>query len=132
MVGVLSITTTMGIVYFFSYSYDLTIFILNIVPMIGLALSIDFALLFINRFKEEITRSTVEDAVSTTTATAGRSILFSASCVFIGLLGFNPYSELISSVMWTRRNDCCVNCCLFCNHVFTSVTFVNRQPYPFP
>ncbi len=87
IVGVLSITTTMGIVYFFHYSFDLTIFILNIVPMIGLALSIDFALLFINRFKEELNTSTVEEAVATTVATAGSSILFSASCVFIGLLG---------------------------------------------
>lgn len=87
IVGILSITITMGIVYFFSYSFDLTIFILNIVPMIGLALSIDFALLFINRFKEEIDRSSVEEAVVTTVTTAGRSIIFSASCVFIGLLG---------------------------------------------
>lgn len=87
IVGVLSIATTMGIVYFFHYSFDLTIFILNIVPMIGLALSIDFALLFINRFKEEINHSSVEEAIATTVATAGRSILFSASCVFIGLLG---------------------------------------------
>ncbi|MEW8987273.1 MAG: MMPL family transporter, partial [Bacillus sp. (in: firmicutes)] len=87
IVGVISIATTMGIVYFFSYAFDLTIFILNIVPMIGLALSIDFALLFINRFKEEIAHSSVEQAVVTTVATAGRSIIFSASCVFIGLLG---------------------------------------------
>lgn len=87
LVGIISITTTMGIVYFFSYSFDLTIFILNIVPMIGLALSIDFALLLINRFKEEISHSSVEDAVAMTVATAGRSIIFSASCVFIGLLG---------------------------------------------
>lgn len=87
IVGVISIATTMGIVYFFSYAFDLTIFILNIIPMIGLALSIDFALLFINRFKEEIAHSSVEKAVITTVATAGRSILFSASCVFIGLLG---------------------------------------------
>jgi RND superfamily putative drug exporter len=87
IVGVLSIATTMGIVYFFSHSFDLTIFILNIVPMIGLSLSIDFALLLINRFKEEISRSSVEEAVAKTVATAGRSIIFSASCVFIGLLG---------------------------------------------
>src|SRR5690606_29071215 len=58
-----------------------------IVPMIGLALSIDFALLFINRFKEEILKSSIEDAVATTVATAGRSIIFSGSCVFIGLFG---------------------------------------------
>lgn len=87
LVGIFSILTTMGAVYFFSYWFDLTIFILNIIPMIGLALSIDFALLFINRFKEEIDKHTVEEAILTTIATAGRSIIFSAMCVFIGLLG---------------------------------------------
>lgn len=87
LVGVFSILSTMGAVYFFSYWFDLTIFILNIIPMIGLALSIDFALLYINRFKEEINKQSVKDAIITTTATAGRSIIFSAMCVFIGLLG---------------------------------------------
>jgi putative drug exporter of the RND superfamily len=87
LVGIFSILTTMGAVFFFSYWFDLTIFILNIVPMIGLALSIDFALLFINRFKEEVSKQPVKDAIMTTTATAGRSIIFSAMCVFIGLLG---------------------------------------------
>lgn len=87
LVGVLSILTTMGIVYFYSYSFDLTIFILNIVPMIGLALSIDFALLLINRFKEEIKNRSIQDAVVITVGTAGRSVIFSGLCVFIGLMG---------------------------------------------
>lgn len=87
LVGIFSILSTMGAVYFFSYWFDLTIFILNIIPMIGLALSIDFALLYINRFKEEINKQSVKDAIMTTTATAGRSIIFSAMCMFIGLLG---------------------------------------------
>lgn len=87
LVGIFSILSTLGAVYFFSYWFDLTIFILNIIPMIGLALSIDFALLFINRFKEEINKQSVKDAIMITTATAGRSIIFSAMCVFIGLLG---------------------------------------------
>ncbi|MCA1032686.1 MMPL family transporter [Bacillus timonensis] len=87
IIGVISILTTMGVVYFFSYAFDLSIFILNIVPMIGLALSIDFALLFINRFKEEIQTKSIEEAISTTLSTAGRSIVFSGLCVFIGLLG---------------------------------------------
>jgi putative drug exporter of the RND superfamily len=87
IIGIISITSTMGIVYFFSHSFDLTIFILNIVPMIGLALSIDFALLIINRFKEEISKGSVEEAVAITVGTAGRSVVFSGMCVFIGLLG---------------------------------------------
>ncbi|WP_043931435.1 MMPL family transporter [Bacillus sp. EB01] len=87
IIGIVSILTAMGIMYFFSYTADLSIFILNIVPMIGLALSIDFALLMINRYKEELKKHSVEDSIAITVATAGRSIIFSALCVFIGLSG---------------------------------------------
>lgn len=87
IIGVVSILSTMGIVYFYSFSTHLSIFILNIVPMIGLALSIDFALLFINRFKEEINKKAINEAIQITVATAGRSIIFSGLCVFIGLSG---------------------------------------------
>ncbi|WP_335437689.1 MMPL family transporter [Neobacillus drentensis] len=85
VIGVVSILCTMGTVYFFSYGADLTIFILNIVPMIGLALSIDFALLFINRYKEELKTKSIQSALEITVSTAGRSIIFSGLCVFIGL-----------------------------------------------
>ncbi|MEH7744650.1 MMPL family transporter [Neobacillus drentensis] len=85
VIGIVSILCTMGSVYFFSYRADLTIFILNIVPMIGLALSIDFALLFINRYKEEVKSKSIKDALEITVSTAGRSIIFSGLCVFIGL-----------------------------------------------
>jgi putative drug exporter of the RND superfamily len=87
VIGIVSILSTMGTIYFFSYGTDLTIFILNIVPMIGLALSIDFALLFINRYKEELETKSSEEAIKITVATAGRSIIFSGLCVFIGLSG---------------------------------------------
>jgi putative drug exporter of the RND superfamily len=87
IIGVVTILITMGIVYFYSYGTNLSIFILNIIPMIGLALSIDFALLFINRFKEELHKNPLDHAVQTTVSTAGRSIIFSGLCVFIGLSG---------------------------------------------
>ncbi|WP_409274055.1 MMPL family transporter [Neobacillus sp. SCS-31] len=85
IIGIVSILMTMGIVYFFSHTTNLPIFILNIVPMIGLALSIDFALLIINRYKEELETKSVSESIEVTVATAGRSIVFSALCVFIGL-----------------------------------------------
>lgn len=87
IIGVSSILVSMGIVYFFHHYVNLSIFILNIIPMIGLALSIDFALLFINRYKEEIKFSPPEEALIKTLKTAGRSIIFSGLCVFIGLSG---------------------------------------------
>ncbi|WML43168.1 MMPL family transporter [Neobacillus sp. PS3-40] len=88
IIGIVSILITMGIVYFYSYEANLSIFILNIIPMIGLALSIDFALLFINRFKEELNNKVpLPEAIKTTVSTAGRSVIFSGLCVFIGLSG---------------------------------------------
>jgi putative drug exporter of the RND superfamily len=87
VIGISSILVSMGIVYFFHPYIDLSIFILNIIPMIGLALSIDFALLFINRYKEELTSNSTENALITTLRTSGRSIIFSGLCVFIGLSG---------------------------------------------
>ncbi|MCM3086666.1 MMPL family transporter [Bhargavaea ginsengi] len=84
-VGIATIITTFGTMTLIGQSMDLSIFMLNIVPMLGLALSIDFSLLFINRYREERKKQSVEGAVRTTILTAGRSVLFSAFCVFIGL-----------------------------------------------
>ncbi len=53
--------------------------------MLGLALSIDFALLFINRYREERASHSIAESVQIAIQTAGRSIIFSALCVMIGL-----------------------------------------------
>ncbi|PID25495.1 hypothetical protein CSV60_04880 [Sporosarcina sp. P7] len=85
IVGIGTVVSTLGILALLGNTVDLTIFILNIVPMLGLALSIDFALLFISRYREELTKRSVTDSIIMTIRTAGRSIIFSAVCVFIGL-----------------------------------------------
>lgn len=84
-VGIVTVVSALGVMTFFGETMDLSIFVLNIVPMLGLALSIDFALLLINRYKEELTEKSVVEAVQISIKTAGRSIIFSALCVFIGL-----------------------------------------------
>ncbi|HEY9577585.1 MAG TPA: MMPL family transporter [Pseudobacillus sp.] len=85
IVGGITIVIGFGLLTFIGKEVDLAIFILNIAPMVGLALSIDFSLLFINRYKEEFQKQPKTDALITTINTAGHSILFSAVCVFIGL-----------------------------------------------
>ena len=84
-IGIVTVVSAFGVMTLFSETMDLSIFVMNIIPMLGLALSIDFALLFINRYKEEITKNTIDEAVHIAIQTAGRSIIFSAICVFIGL-----------------------------------------------
>lgn len=87
VIGLLAVGCSMGTLYFIGQYKELSIFTLNIVPMIGLALGIDFALLFISRFREELSSVDVKRAISVTVQTAGRAILFSALCVILGLAG---------------------------------------------
>ncbi|XEC95399.1 MMPL family transporter [Paenibacillus tarimensis] len=87
IVGLISVISTMGVLYFFGLQIELSVFLLNVVVMLGLALGIDFALLFVNRFRQELKRASVEQAVVTSVLTAGESIVFSGMCVFIGLAG---------------------------------------------
>ena len=53
MIGIVTVVSSFGILTILGGQMDLSIFVLNIIPMLGLALSIDFALLFISRYREE-------------------------------------------------------------------------------
>ncbi|MBJ6361953.1 MMPL family transporter [Paenibacillus sp. GCM10012307] len=87
IVGLISVVCTMGVLYFFGLQMDLSVFLLNVIVMLGLALGIDFALLFVNRFRQELAQHSVEVATRISVQTAGESIIFSGLCVFIGLAG---------------------------------------------
>ncbi|MBY6035886.1 MMPL family transporter [Fictibacillus nanhaiensis] len=86
IVGLISVVSSLGLLYFYGTQANLSIFLLNVVPMIGLALGIDFALLLVNRFREELHLG-IEKATVISVQTAGRSIAFSGLCVFLGLSG---------------------------------------------
>jgi putative drug exporter of the RND superfamily len=88
IVGLMSVTTTLGITYFIAQSYSLSNFLPNMVTMLGLAVGIDYALFLVSRFREELKRQpNVAEAVAMTSQTAGKSIFFSGVAVLIGLLG---------------------------------------------
>lgn len=89
LIGFISVVVAMGLLYLLGVLFDLnlSVFLLNVVPMIGLALGIDFALLMVSRFREELTHTSVEQATTIVVGTAGRSIAFSGICVFLGLSG---------------------------------------------
>ncbi len=87
-VGVITFIVAAGALFFFAQSMELSIFVLNAVAMIAIALGIDFSLLLVNRYREELAQGkSREAAIVRTVATAGRSILFSGLCVFVGLAG---------------------------------------------
>ncbi len=71
-----------------SNAFPLSIFVTNMIVMIGLALGIDYSLLIVERFREERRRGreTLE-AITVAGDTAGRAVLFSGLTVVIALMG---------------------------------------------
>ncbi|MBT2395487.1 MMPL family transporter [Streptomyces sp. ISL-100] len=65
---------------------EVSVFAQNLTTALGLGLAIDYALLIVRRFREEIdARAVPSDAVLRTVRTAGRTVLFSALTVAVSL-----------------------------------------------
>lgn len=67
---------------------DVSVYAINVVTMLGLGMAIDYALLIITRFREELSRdeSDVRAALQRTMATAGRTVIFSALTIGTSLI----------------------------------------------
>ncbi|CAB4577670.1 MAG: MMPL family transporter [Actinobacteria bacterium] len=87
IVGVAAILGAFFILYLFTLFTDVSIYALNLTTGMGLGLGIDYALLMVNRFREELRRGkSVEDSVITTVATAGKTVFYSGLTVLVTLL----------------------------------------------
>ena len=89
--GVLSIVTTLAMLRLANSAVTISVFALNLVTGAGLGLAIDYSLLLLSRYREELAHSDPEAALRTTVATAGRTVAFSAVTVaaaFASLLVF--------------------------------------------
>jgi len=81
-----TITATLAVVYAFAHVTPVVSYVPNLVELIGLGLAIDYSLLIVSRFREELARGgQVDDAIAATMATAGRAIVYSGVAVAIGL-----------------------------------------------
>ena len=88
LVAGLAIPTSLGIISLVAQQTEMSIYVLNIATMLGLALAIDYSLFITSRFREELKRGrTVEQAVERAVGTAGKAVLFSGIAVAIGLSG---------------------------------------------
>jgi putative drug exporter of the RND superfamily len=77
---------TLGIVYGVAQLATTPTYATNLVQLIGLGIAVDYSLLVVYRFREELAGGgEVDDAVVWTMQTAGRSVVFSGATVAIGL-----------------------------------------------
>jgi RND superfamily putative drug exporter len=87
IVGVSAILGAFFILYLFTLFTDVSIYALNLTTGMGLGLGIDYALLMVNRFREELHRGKgVEESIITTLKTAGKTVFYSGLTVFVTLL----------------------------------------------
>ncbi len=84
--ALISIPTTLGFVWIFANFIDMAVYVQNIVTLIGFAIAVDYSMLVVFRFREELERNDdTRDALRKTMATAGRATLFSGATVAVGL-----------------------------------------------
>lgn len=86
--GALSVVTTLSLVFLVAQATDMSIFVLNIASFLGLGMAVDYSLLMVSRFREELQHADgVASAVTTTIETSGKAIVFSAGTSVIALSG---------------------------------------------
>ncbi|MYH41958.1 MAG: MMPL family transporter [Chloroflexi bacterium] len=86
--AIVSIVIALSVVALAGQVLELIFFITLMVTMIGLAVGIDYSLIIISRFREEMERGLDSiGAAERAGATAGRTVLFSGLTVVVALLG---------------------------------------------
>ena len=86
VVGVMAILGALAVLRTVTFFTEVSIFALNLTTAMGLALAIDYTLLMISRYREELAEgNSREQAIATTMATAGRTVLFSAVIVALSM-----------------------------------------------
>jgi len=80
-------TAALAIIFALAHEFLMVLYVPNLVQLIGLGLAVDYSLLIVHRFRQELVdrERTVDDAIVATMASAGRTVLFSGIAVAIGL-----------------------------------------------
>ena len=86
LIGTFAIVGTFAELAVLGSITDVSVFAINLTTALGLGLGIDYGLLIVARFREQLASGQdVPEAVARTVATAGRTILFSAAAVAAAL-----------------------------------------------
>lgn len=84
--AIATVTVTMGLIYAIAQFSEVSIFAVTLTTMLGLGVGIDFTLVMVSRFREELAQRAVPEAVVATMATAGEAVFYSGLTTCIGLL----------------------------------------------
>lgn len=86
VLAIFSIVIALGLLYFVALYVELSVFALDAAMMIGIGIGIDFSLIYVMRFKEELKKGVDAGAAMITTMhTAGHAIIFSSITVMCSM-----------------------------------------------
>ena len=88
LMAIVSIVVALGLCAVVAEAFTLSVFVVNMLTGMGLALGIDYSLFVVSRYREERVHGRVErDAIAVSGATASRAVLFSGTTFVIALSG---------------------------------------------
>ena len=88
LIALPSIVVALGFVAVLAHAFNLSIFVVNMLTGMGLALGIDYALFVVSRFREERGKGREKvDAIAASAATANRAVVFSGTTFVIAMFG---------------------------------------------
>jgi putative drug exporter of the RND superfamily len=83
-----SIAVALGLVAVLAHAFSLSVFVINMLTGMGLALAIDYSLFVVSRFREERGRGReLLDAIAGSATTANRAVVFSGTTFVIAMFG---------------------------------------------
>ncbi|BBX18630.1 membrane protein [Mycolicibacterium duvalii] len=85
-IGGIAIVGALAVLRVFTFATDVSIFALNLATAMGLALAIDYTLLILSRYRDEVSAGAQRTAaIRRTMVTAGRTVVFSATTVALSM-----------------------------------------------
>ena len=85
-IGAMAIIGALAVLRLVTFTTDVSIFALNLATAMGLALAIDYTLLILSRYRDELAAGADRPAaIKRTMTTAGRTVLFSATTVALSM-----------------------------------------------
>jgi RND superfamily putative drug exporter len=88
-IGLATVASSAGLVSLSAHALSLTALAVSIAAMIGLALGVDYSLLIVSRFREELAGACRDDASAAAeiaTRTAGRTVLFAGVALLLAMV----------------------------------------------
>ena len=88
LMAIVSIVVALGLVAILAQQFELSIFVVNMLTGMGLALGIDYALFVISRYREERAKGLAKyDAIGWSGRTASRAVVFSGTAFVVAMFG---------------------------------------------